>query len=165
MGIIGYGAVGRAVARRAEAFATRVLTLRRHEGMALDELIPSSDYLVLSAALTPETRGLIDAKRIASMRPTAVLINVSRGTVVDEAALIEALRSRRIRGAALDVFEVEPLPPAHPLWTLDNVLISPHTADHAADSHARAIDLFLGNLERFQKGEPLANVVDKDLGY
>jgi len=165
VGIIGYGAVGRAVARRAEAFATRVLTLRRHEGMALDELIPSSDYLVLSAALTPETRGLIDAKRIASMRPTAVLINVSRGTVVDEAALIEALRSRRIRGAALDVFEVEPLPPAHPLWTLDNVLISPHTADHAADSHARAIDLFLGNLERFQKGEPLANVVDKDLGY
>lgn len=165
VGIVGYGEVGRAVGRRAEAFGMSLLTLRRSGGTPLDELIPASDYLVLSAALTPDTRGLIDAKRIASMRPTAVLINVSRGAVVDEAALVDALRARRIRGAALDVFEVEPLPPAHPLWTLDNVLISPHTADHAADSHDRAMDLFLRNLDRFRTGKPLENTVDTDLGY
>ncbi len=129
VGIVGFGGVGRAVARRAEALGMRVLALRRSGGTPLEDLIPASDYLVLSTPLTPETRKLIDAKRIALMRPSAVLINVSRGAVVEESALLDALEAKRIRGAALDVFETEPLPPSHPLWALDNVLISPHTAD------------------------------------
>ena len=107
----------------------------------------------------------MNADRIALMKRSAVLINVSRGAVVDEAALIAALTAKRIRGAALDVFEIEPLPPDHPLWTLDNVLISPHTADHTSDSHQRAVALFLRNLERFRRGERLENVVDKQAGY
>ncbi|HKB79914.1 MAG TPA: D-2-hydroxyacid dehydrogenase [Thermoanaerobaculia bacterium] len=164
-GIIGYGEVGRAVGRRAEALGMHTLTLRRHGGTPIDDLIAASDYLVLSTALTPETRKLIDSGRIARMRPNAVLINVARGAVVDEAALVEALQQKRIRGAALDVFEIEPLPAESPLWGLDNALVSPHTADHAADSHERAMDLFLRNLAHFRRGEPLENVVDKESGY
>jgi len=99
------------------------------------------------------------------MKPTAVFINVGRGATVDEDALIDALRHHRIRGAALDVFDVEPLPPEHPLWQLDNVLISPHTADRTSDSHARAMQFFLENLRRFRAGESLENVVDKGEGY
>jgi phosphoglycerate dehydrogenase-like enzyme len=99
------------------------------------------------------------------MKPNSVLINVSRGAVTDEAALVDALRAKRIRGAALDVFEKEPLPPDHVLWTLDNVLIAPHSADYTADSHLRAMAFFVENLKRFQRGEPLENVVDKDEQY
>ncbi len=164
VGIVGYGGIGRAVRRRAEAMGMRLATVRRHAG-DLDEVIGSSDYLVLAAPLTPATRGLINGERIARMRPNAVLINVSRGAIVDEAALIDALSSKRIRGAALDVFETEPLPPDHPLWSLENVLISPHTADHAADSHDRAMAFFLRNLEHFRRGEPLENVVNKNEEY
>jgi phosphoglycerate dehydrogenase-like enzyme len=95
------------------------------------------------------------------MRPDAVFINIGRGGTVDEEALVDALRAHRIRGAALDVFDVEPLPVDHPLWQLDNVLISPHTADHTADAHLRAMSFFLENLRRFRAGESLENVVDK----
>lgn len=164
-GIIGYGDIGRAVGRRAQAMGMRVLARGRSEGPPLDELIPASDYLVLTTPLTPETRMLMNEERISLMRRSAVLINISRGAVVDEKALITALRSRGIRGAALDVFETEPLPSGHPLWSLENVLISPHTADQTADSHDRAVDLFLRNLERFQRGEPLENVVDLHIQY
>lgn len=164
VGIVGYGGIGRAVARRAEALGMKTATVRRHAG-DLDEVIAAADYLVLSTPLTPETRGLINAERIARMRPTSVLINVSRGTVVDEAALVHALREKRIRGAALDVFETEPLPPDHPLWSLENVLISPHGADKTSDSHDRAMTLFLHNLERFRRSEALENVVDKRREY
>jgi len=94
-----------------------------------------------------------------------VLINVGRGAVVDEAALVEALSTNRIIGAALDVYATEPLRPDHPLWTLDNVLLSPHCADHTGDSHARAMQCFLDNLARFERGEALENVVDKSAGY
>lgn len=161
-GIVGFGGIGKAVARRAEAFGMKIVaSSRRAENPAAFE----ADYVVLSVPLTPETHGLMSAERIAKMRPDSVLINVCRGPVVDELALIEALREKRIRGAALDVFRTEPLPPDHPLWTLDNVLISPHTADHTADSHDRAMRFFLRNLERFQRGEPLENVVDKGRGY
>ncbi|HEX7707635.1 MAG TPA: NAD(P)-dependent oxidoreductase, partial [Thermoanaerobaculia bacterium] len=111
--------------------------------------------------LTPHTRGLMTRERLQSMQKTAVLINIGRGAVVDQNALTEILAARQIRGAALDVFETEPLPPDDPLWALDNVLISPHTADQTSDSHERAMEFFIENLGRFRRGEPLANVVDK----
>jgi phosphoglycerate dehydrogenase-like enzyme len=103
--------------------------------------------------------------RLSQMKPTAVLINVSRGAIIDEGALVDMLSGRLIRGAALDVFENEPLPPGHPLWSLDNVLISPHTADHTSDSHLRSTALFIENLRRFERGDPLRNVVDKRERY
>jgi len=164
VGIVGYGGIGRAVGRRAEALGIKIATVRRQAG-DLDEVIRASDYIVLSTPLTPETRGLINAERIARMRPTSVLINVSRGAVVDEAALVKALHEKRIRGAALDVYQTEPLPPTHPLWSLENVLISPHSADKTSDSHDRAMALFLHNLERFRREEALQNVVDKREEY
>ncbi len=162
VGIVGFGGIGKAVARRAEAFGMKIVASTR---AATNVGAFKADYVVLSVPLTPETRGLMSAERIASLPSHSVLINVSRGPVVDEVALIDALRAKRIRGAALDVFSTEPLPPDHPLWTLDNVLISPHTADRTADSHDRAMRFFLRNLERFRRGEPLENVVDKARGY
>jgi phosphoglycerate dehydrogenase-like enzyme len=165
LGIIGFGSIGHAIAKRAEPFGMKVITARRTGGTPIDELIAASDYLVLSTPLTSATQGLLDAGRIALMRPDAVLINISRGAVVDENALVEALRTKRIRGAALDVFSVEPLPADHPLWSLENVLICPHSADRAADSHTRSMTFFLANLDRFERGEPLQNVVDLTAGY
>jgi phosphoglycerate dehydrogenase-like enzyme len=159
VGIIGFGSTGRAVAERATAFKMKIVTARRG-----DPIDMTADYVVLSTPLTPETRGMINAERIAMMKPGAVLINVGRGEVVDEQALIAALQANRIR-AALDVFATEPLPPESPLWTLDNVLLSPHSADQTSDSHERSMTFFRENLERFRKGEPLQNVVDKSAGY
>ena len=168
LGIIGYGGIGRAVGRRAEALGMQVLPVRRRGELGdptVDDVLAESDYVVLSAPLTPSTYRLITRERLARLRPSAVLINVSRGAIVDEAALVEALQAGRIRGAALDVFETEPLPPESPLWGLDNVLVSPHTADHTADSHDRAMAFFIENLRRFERGESLENVVDKAEGY
>lgn len=164
VGIIGYGGVGEAAGRRAAALGMRILPVRRRQELGeptIDEVISQSDYLLLCTPLTPGTFRLLSRERIAAMKPTAVLINLGRGATVDEEALIEALRKRRIRGAALDVYEVEPLPAGHPLWQLDNVLISPHTADHTDDAHFRAMQFFLENLKRFRAGESLQNVVDK----
>src|SRR5207247_8203817 len=126
----GYGSIGRAVAERCAAMGMRVIAFSRRQG-SLDEVLREADYIVVCAPLTEETRGMVDPRR---MKRGAVLINVGRGAVVDEAALIDALRSHHLKGAALDVFATEPLPPAHPLWTLDNALISPHCADHTPDS-------------------------------
>jgi phosphoglycerate dehydrogenase-like enzyme len=168
VGIIGYGAVGAAVGRRATALGMNVLAIRRRQELGdptIDDAIAESDYVVLSAPLTPQTYRLLSRERIAAMKEHAVLINIGRGATVDEEALVDALRAHRIRGAALDVFESEPLPPDHPLWTLDNVLISPHTADRTADSHARAMQFFLENLRRFRGGDSLENVVDKAERY
>lgn len=165
LGIIGYGAIGHAIGRRAEALGMHVLATRRSGGTPIDELIPASDFVTLSTPLTEDTRGLMNAKRIAAMRTGAVLINISRGAIVDERALVDALEAKRIRGAALDVFETEPLPHDHRLWQLENVLISPHSADRTTDSHDRAMTLFLANLDRFRRGEPLQNVVDLSAGY
>jgi phosphoglycerate dehydrogenase-like enzyme len=168
VGIIGYGGIGQAVGRRAEALGMRVLPVRRRGELGdptIEDVLAESDYAVVATPPTPATHRMIDARRLALLRAHAVLINVSRGLVIDEAALIAALRDRRIRGAALDVFETEPLPPESPLWTLDNVLVSPHTADHTADSHQRAMAFFIENLRRFQRGESLENVVDKDEQY
>lgn len=164
VGIIGYGGIGSAIGRRAAAMGMQVSAVRRTEG-DVDDVIARSDYVVLSTPLTPATRGLMSAARIAAMKPDAVLVNVSRGGVVDEVALVDALRGGRIRGAALDVFATEPLPANHALWSLDNVLISPHSADHTADAHERATRFFLENLRRFKRGEPLENVVDLREGY
>jgi phosphoglycerate dehydrogenase-like enzyme len=163
-GIVGYGGIGQAVGRRASALGMRVLTVRRRQEFGeptLDDVIASADYLVLCTPLTPATFRLISRERIAAMKAGAVFINVGRGATVDETALADALRNGRIRGAALDVFATEPLPPDHPLWQLDNVLISPHTADHTRDSHARAMQFFIENVRRFRAGESLENVVDK----
>ena len=124
-----------------------------------------SDYVVVAAPLTPDTRGLVDAAAIGAMKPSGVLINVGRGAVIDEATLIDALRHKRIRGAALDVFEQEPLPAGHALFALDNLLLSPHCADHTQTWIDDAMQFFTENLERFIQGEALLNVVEKRLGY
>jgi phosphoglycerate dehydrogenase-like enzyme len=179
MGIVGYGDIGRASARLAKALGMRVLALRRRpekslgDGLVdealgtdrLHELMGRSDYVVVAAPLTPDTRGLVDAAAIAAMKPTGVLINVGRGAVIDESALIDALRKQHIRGAALDVFEHEPLPNGHAFYAMDNLLLSPHCADHTQTWIDDAMQFFTGNLERFILGEPLINVVEKRLGY
>ena len=164
VGIIGYGGIGHAVGRRGSALGMRVLTTRRRRELGdptIEEVIAESHYVVMCAPLTPSTHRLMSRERIALMKPDAVFINIGRGRTVDEEALVDALRNHRIRGAALDVFETEPLPREHPLWELDNVLISPHTADHTHDAHTRAMHFFIENLRRFRAGESLENVVDK----
>jgi phosphoglycerate dehydrogenase-like enzyme len=179
VGIVGYGDIGRAVATRARALGMRVLGFKRHgpaheadplaeriygpEGRI--EMISRSDYVVAAAPLTPETVGLIGERELAAMKPDAVLINVGRGPVIEEAALVKALSEKRIKGAALDVFDTEPLPQGHPFYKLENVLLSPHCADHTPDWLDQAMRFFLAQFERFRKGEPLWNVVDKKLGY
>lgn len=170
VGIVGYGSIGRAVGRLASALGMKVLaTRRRTDGdgplVALDGLLRAADFVVVATPLTAATRGLIGEPQFRAMNPRAVLVNLGRGPVVDERALVSALSEHRIRGAALDVFEVEPLPPDHPLWALDNVLLSPHSADHTADSLHRAMDVFLENLARFRREEPLRNVVDPHSRY
>src|SRR4029077_5632175 len=123
------------------------------------------DYVVAAAPLTPDTRGLIGEAEFAAMKPNAVVINVGRGPVIDEEAMVRALSKGRIKGAALDVFDHEPLPEGHPFYRLENVLLSPHCADHTPDWLDRAMQFFIAQFERLQKGEPLMNVVDKKLGY
>jgi phosphoglycerate dehydrogenase-like enzyme len=179
-GIVGYGDIGRAVAARLHAMGMRVVALRRHgpptqhadplvsriygpDGLL--EMIAQCDYLVVTAPLTAETRGMIGAREFAAMKPDAVVINVGRGAVIDEEAMIQALRDKRIQGAALDVFTTEPLPPGHPFFQLENVLLSPHSADHTPDWLDRAMQFFLAQFERFAMGEALHNVVDKKRGY
>lgn len=178
IGIVGYGDIGRAVARRAHAMGMKVLALKRHapaEGDPLierfykpDELaamLARCDYVVASAPLTPETRHMISAAAFAAMKPSAVLINVGRGPVVDQAALVRALEQKKIRGAGLDVFEHEPIPADDPIWSFDNVFISPHTADHTRDWLEQAMRFFLRQYDRFRSGAPLENIVNKHLGY
>ena len=176
---MGYGDIGRAVAERARALGLRVLALRRRPELSrgdplvdealgeerLLELMARSDDVVVATPLTPQTRGLVGRAAIAALPPTAVVVNVGRGPVIDETALVEALAASRLRGAALDVFETEPLPAGHPLWSLPNVLVSPHCADHVPGWIEAAMRAFLDELERFRRGEPLRNVVDKKRGY
>jgi len=179
LGIVGYGDIGRATASRVRALGMSVIGLRRRPELSADdalvdevlpveelpELMRRADDVLVAAPLTPRTRGLVGAPALALMKPDSVLVNVGRGPVVDEAALLAVLRDGRIRGAALDVFDEEPLPPGHPLWGLPNVLISPHCADHVPGWLDDAMRLFLENLGRFRRGEELRNVVDKRLGY
>jgi phosphoglycerate dehydrogenase-like enzyme len=179
LGIIGYGDIGRAVATRAKALGMNIVAVRRSgpsaaAGLAVSRvyapahrlaMIAECDYLVVCAPLTSETRHMLGVAEFAAMKPDAVVINLGRGPVIDEEAMLAALRDKRIKGAALDVFDQEPLPAGHPLWSMENVLLSPHTADHTPDWLDQAMRLFIDQFERFRLCQPLRNVVDKQRGY
>lgn len=179
VGIVAHGDIGRAVAQRAKAMGMRVLAHRKntapragdenvdrvYAASELDEMLPECDYIAVTAPLTEETRGMIGRREFELMKPSAVILNVGRGPVIDEAALVEALRTKRIRGAALDVFDVEPLPPDNPLWDLDNLFMTSHCADHVEGWVESAVLFFLDQFRRWRNGEPLKNVVDKRAGY
>jgi phosphoglycerate dehydrogenase-like enzyme len=170
LGVVGLGPIGREVARLGRSFRMQVVGLRRRprgdepcETWTLDrlgELLTKVDYLVLALPLTDQTRHLIDAAALARMKPDALLVNVARGEIVDEAALVEALREGRIGGAALDVFEREPLPETSPLWTLPNAIVTPHSSGTNPGNLVRATELFLDNLGRYLQGEVLRNQVE-----
>lgn len=173
LGIIGYGGVGRAIAARARAFGMRVLATRRttqpsddgQSFVGLEWLLRESDVVVITVPATSATHRLIGRAELALLKPSAVLINVARGTVIDEAALIEVLREKKIRGAGLDVFEQEPLPESSELWQLPNVLILPHVSATTPRFWERQSDLIIDNFQRYRAGRPLRNVVDKLHGY
>ena len=173
VGIVGYGGVGRAIADKARAFGMRVLATRRTtrssddgtEIVALERLLRESDVVVITVPATPATRRLIGPAELDLLKPGAVLINVARGTIIDEAALIAVLRSKRIRGAGLDVFEQEPLPETSELWQLPNVLILPHVSATTPRFWDRQSDLIIENFRRYLRGDTMLNVVDKLQGY
>jgi phosphoglycerate dehydrogenase-like enzyme len=163
--VVGIGDIGGRLVRLAKAFDIRVIGLRRdpslgagaadavHPMDALKSLLPEADFIALTCPLTPETEKLIDADALARMKPAAYLVNVARGRVVDEAALVEALEARRIAGAALDVTVEEPLPPNSPLWGMEHVLITPHTAGETRRYEDNVIEILRDNLERLWRGE------------
>ncbi len=179
VGIVGFGHIGAEVGRLAKAFGCRVIGTKRsfaggETSSDADELLPAgelsrllaeSDYVVLSMPLTPQTRGMIGARELAMMRPNAVLVNIARGAVVVEADLVRALEEHTIAGAALDVFESEPLPATSPLWDMENVIVSPHISGGTAIYNDRAVSIFSENLRRYIAGDPLHNVVDPARGY
>ncbi len=180
LGIVGYGSIGRAVAARARALEMRVIGLRRHVPQLSDqdplieqvyeseqrlEMLSRCDYVVVTLPLTERTRDLIGDAEFAVMKNSAVIINIGRGPTINEQAMIKALLEKRIRGAALDVFDQEPLPQGHAFYSLPNVLLSPHCADHTPDWLNDSMRFFLAQLDRFQRAQPLLNVVDKKSGY
>ncbi len=178
LGLVGLGSIGREVAQRASTLGMRVIAVREHPEKAkpvyvsevlspfqLDDLLTQSDYIALAAPLTSETRNLISAQRLSRMKPDACLINVSRGPLVDHIALADALRNHRIGGAALDVFPREPLEPDSPLWDIDDLLITPHTAALTEKLWERHYSLIRENLRRYLGQEPLLAAVDKTKGY
>jgi phosphoglycerate dehydrogenase-like enzyme len=191
VGIVGLGSIGRAVGALATAFGCRVVAVRRRpdgDGAvatgdgdeptvgelmldrvggpeSLPELLGESDFIVLAAPLTPETEDMIDADALAIVKPGAWLINVARGRLVDERALLRALRDGHLGGAILDTFRDEPLPPMSSFYDLPNVIVTPHTAWSSGRVLDRSVELFCDNLRRFSKGEPLLNVVDPAAGY
>lgn len=192
LGIAGYGSVGRELARAAQALGMRVLASKRdpmqpeehaqytpegygdsagdipdriYPGEALLDMARECDFLVITLPLTDETRHVVNADVFEAMKPGAYLINVARGSVVDEAALISALAGGQIAGAALDVFEEEPLPPGSPLWQMDNVIISPHVAGNSLHYHEKAAQLFAENLRRYLNNQPLLNQLQRKQGY
>lgn len=191
VGIVGYGSIGREIARLCCAFGASVLGTKRdlkrledqdftleglgdREAELADRLYPPQaigsmaaecDFLVITVPLTPSSRGMVDASVLAKMKPTAYLIDISRGEVVDHAALIEALQGGNLAGAVLDVYPVEPLPEVSPLWELPNVILSPHVAGASSHYLERAADIFAENLRRYVVGEPLLNRFDPKRGY
>jgi phosphoglycerate dehydrogenase-like enzyme len=191
LGIVGYGSIGREVGRIARCFGMRVVATKRsvsqmrdvgyvapdtgdRKGASLDEAFPPErlsemlslcDYVVVAVPLTPETRKLIGEAELRAMKPSAYLVNISRGGTVDEVALLRALQEGWIAGAGLDVFEEEPLPSDSPLYGLENIILSPHVAGFTLRYDERASDLFAENLRRYLAGEPLLNLVDKAKGY
>jgi phosphoglycerate dehydrogenase-like enzyme len=179
LGVIGYGGIGREAARLAHGLGMKVLALRRRTPSSepdpvlersytreqLKEMLSLSDYILAATPLTPETQGMLGPSEFHFMKSSAVFMNVGRGAVVVESALISALNQAQIRGAALDVFETEPLPPEHPFYRMENVLLSPHCADHTTGWMELAVSQFIENFERFRNGQPLEFIVDKQAGY
>jgi glyoxylate/hydroxypyruvate reductase len=175
--VVGVGAIGREVARLGAAFGMRVVGVKRqlgeetpyvdelHGPERLDELVPHADAIVITLPLTDETRGLVSRRTIEAMRDDAIVVNVGRGGVVDEEALVDALQAGRLRGAALDVFETEPLPASSPLWGLGNVIISPHTAALSVHENERIVELFAENLRRYLAGGELLSRVRTSVFY
>ncbi len=174
LGIIGLGNIGREIAARARAFGMPLLALKRArepegaealavEFVGLDDLLRRSDFVVLSLAMTPEARGMIGARELSLMKPTTFLINVSRGAVVDEAALITALEEGRIAGAGLDVFAQEPLPPGHPLFSCPRVILTPHYAGTADGSVNRLWSFAADNVARVTRGDPPLSLVNPEV--
>jgi phosphoglycerate dehydrogenase-like enzyme len=169
--IVGLGHIGKEIARLAKVLGLNVVALRRSPRKAddpvdemytpdrLQEVLPRADWLVLACPLTDETRDLIDADMLARLPATARLINIGRGEVVDEDALIAALQEQRLAGAYLDVFREEPLPPGSPLWDLPNVIVTPHNSSVATGNDTRVYDIFVDNLNRWKEGRPLTNEV------
>lgn len=178
LGLVGLGSIGRNVATRAAALGMKILAVRQHAGTEKPEgvsevllrselpaMLAAADYVVLAIPVTDETRGMVGHEQLSHMKPGAFLVNVGRGPLIDEAALAQALRERKIAGAALDVFEKEPLPNDSPLWELENLLITPHTAGMTTKLWERHYSLFSENLHRFLAGQPLLGMVDKQRGY
>jgi D-2-hydroxyacid dehydrogenase (NADP+) len=176
VGVVGLGHIGREVARLAKAFGCRVIAVDRAQAdvEGVDETMPlqdlgrflgESDYVVLAVPLSNETRHMIGKPELQAMKRSGVLINICRGSVVDEAGLVHALREGWIAGAGLDVFEQEPLPPESPLWEMENVIISGHSSGANAHYYERAVPIFCENLRRYLKGGPLLNLVEPDRGY
>jgi phosphoglycerate dehydrogenase-like enzyme len=190
VGIVGLGSIGRAIAALLAPFGTRVVAVRRHPdaGAApagetlpdeivgarpawvsgpegLPALLAESDFVVLTLPLTPQTENLMNEERLGLMKPGAWLVNIARGRLVDERALVRALRQGPLGGAVLDAFREEPLPPTSPLYGLPNVILTPHTSWASGRVRERTIALFCANLERFRRGAPLLNVVDVEAGY
>jgi phosphoglycerate dehydrogenase-like enzyme len=172
-GIVGLGAIGAEVARRAAAFGMRVVAVDPRVGETppevsdlwapdrLHDLLAQSDFVIIAAPHTPQTAGLFGREQFVAMRRTAYLINIGRGAIVKLDALVDALDAGEIAGAALDVFEIEPLPPTHPLWQRENVLITPHVAACSVRIAERHFELLVDNIGRFLRGDPLRNVVSK----
>jgi phosphoglycerate dehydrogenase-like enzyme len=191
LGVIGYGSIGRETARIAQTLGMDVLALKRNpeerrdsgwnppgigdpEGTIprrwygpdqCEQILHESDYITVTLPLTRQTSGFIGRKEIAAMRPNAYIVNVGRGEVIDQAALIEALRENRIAGAGLDVFEREPLEAESELWDLENVILTPHVSGGFKNYNGVCCDLFAANLQRFRAGQPLFNLVDRSMGY
>ena len=177
MGIVGLGAIGTEVAMRAIAFGMEVLAIRRHPDRPapagitvfgptrLADVLAQSDIAVLSMPHTPETKQIIGKRELDVMKRGSLLVNIARGKLIDDHAVIAALRDGRLGGAALDVFTREPLEPSSPYWDLPNVIITPHTSGAMEDYWTPLVGLFSENLRRFERGEPLLNVVDKNVGY
>ena len=182
LGIIGYGDIGRSCAKLATVYGMKIVALRRHPFLSKDDpycdvvygrdkgslnkLMAESDYIVCSTPSTVETRGMVNADAFGHIKSNAVFINLGRGPVIDEDALIDCLQNGKMKGAALDVFSEEPLPQGSPLWDLPNVLISPHNMDQTSTFMHEATEFFLNeNLPRFVCGEDLLNPVDPTLGY
>lgn len=166
--IVGMGYIGTVIARVLHAVGMRTIGIRRHVAQAehfddvlppsaLDSLLPTCDWLVIACPLTPETRNLVDARRLALMKPGAGIANIARGEIIDEAALATALKAGRLRHAYLDVFNIEPLPQDSPLWSLPNVLMSPHNAGASTGTYARGVEIFLRNLDHYLRAQPLEN--------
>ena len=174
--VFGIGSIGAEVAKLASGVGMRVIGVRRRQGTVpgvsrivapdqLADVAAEADYLVLAAPLTPQTRGAVSREVIARMKPTAWIVNIARGAMLDEDAVVDALRAGRLGGAALDALGIEPLPKEHPLWSLPNVIITPHSSNSSPRIRERSLALFLENLRRYKAREPLLNLVDLDAGY